>query len=273
MDEKWRNVVDCKFTLLNKNIFWNSKPNNCILIHLAANVDTAEKMSNYLWDNNVNLTLKLVQMFSAEIGNKIIYASSASVYGAEEKDFSERINDLKPLNAYGFTKLQIDKELWDLTHIYGLRFFNLYGSGENFKGNMQSVINQAINKTFPLYNKEKNCWQLFRSYRPDIKDGEQMRDFIYVEDVCDIIYHFMINDIKGGIYNIGSGIARSFNELVNIVDNNIPIKYVDIPENIREHYQYYTCSNNTKLHKIAKYNKEFIKLEDGIYKTKKILFK
>jgi ADP-L-glycero-D-manno-heptose 6-epimerase len=257
----WRNVLGLKYHTIGLNEISFSIPVR--IIHLGASVDTTERMSSDLWDNNVNFVKLLLKNFP--YNSSIIYASSAATYGAEENDFSERIVGLKPLNAYGFTKLELDKYLI-ITRGggVGLRFFNVYGPREDYKGNMASVIYKGLKG--PLAAPAK--WELFRSYRDNVKDGEQKRDFVYVEDVCKVIYHFMTNDeTSGGIYNVGSGTARSFNDLVRILNPKKQITYINIPENLRSQYQYYTCADLKRLRQVG-YTESFLSLEEGIAKTK-----
>lgn len=278
--EQWKNVAGLKFNLL-------INPSGSyfdIIVHLGANVDTREKMNSNLWSNNFEYSRKLHrELKSPSMSSaKFIYASSASVYGAEEKDFSERVVGLKPLNAYGFSKLMLDScfQEWLSGHnninTIGLRFFNVYGPNEWHKEKMASVVHKALNKIYPLYkdygfeNNPKPTWSIFKSHREGIEDGEQMRDFVYSEDVCKVIWHFIENNCESGIYNLGSGKARSFNDLVRAIDPAIPIEYVDMPESIRPHYQYFTQADLTKL-RAAGYKDEFTSLEDGIKKTKEAL--
>lgn len=278
--KQWKNVAGLKFHLDDSEFI--SCSGYKIIVHLAANVDTREEMSEELLRNNFRLSKHL--FYEAP---KFIYASSASVYGNEEKDFSERIYGLKPVNAYGFSKWLFDawaheKHDFAPKNKIGLRFFNVYGPGEGYKGEMASVVHKAINKLSPLYDYKNSlpqckgdiegAWHLFESYRPDIKDGSQQRDFIFVEDLCNVIWHFIQNDCESGLYNVGSGVARSFEDVVKIVDPKVEIKYVEMPDEIKGHYQYFTQADLTKLRK-AGYAKEMTSLEEGIKKTKEALDK
>lgn len=273
LEDKWRNIANLDYYLYDNLLCVPNSKTDDILIVLGANVDTTESFNLGLWNNNAIHTYNLISDFQG----KVIYASSAAVYGNEEKDFGERLIGLIPTNAYGFTKLYLDKlifggnengEKWS-KKIYGLRFFNVWGENEGHKKNMESVISKMLNKKFPIYNSLSNEWNLFKSYRDDIKDGEQRRDFIFVDDVCDVILYFInTKDSPSGIYNVGSGIPHSFNELTKIIDPNIPIKYIEMPKSIMEHYQYYTCADLTKLRNIANYKKEFTSLKDAILKLK-----
>lgn len=274
INEKWRNVNGLCFHLL-KDI------NNAGLglgpvsvVHLGANVDTTEKMNPALWANNVDATISLFD--SLKITHRItkfIYASSAATYGAEEKDFSERMHGLKPQNAYAFTKLHLDNfffgEKMPANKVYGLRFFNVYGPRENHKGNMASVVHKALTKQSPIYSRVGiyPVWNLFRSHRSDVADGDQARDFVYVEDVCRVIGHFLFTDAESGLYNVGSGEANTFNQLVQAVDPSLPIHYVPMPDILQSQYQYYTKANLTKL-RATGYTEPFTSLQQGVEKTR-----
>jgi ADP-L-glycero-D-manno-heptose 6-epimerase len=199
----------------------------------------------------------------------MVYASSAATYGEGEhgyNDNTDSISLLKPMNPYGRSKNDFDK--WALEQENqpgfwaGLKFFNVYGPNEYHKGRMASVVFHAYHQI-----KEKGEVQLFKSHRSDYKDGEQKRDFIYVKDLCDVCLFLMHHRKHSGIYNLGSGTARTWNDLVkaifNALDKPVQIKYVDIPEDIREKYQYFTEANMDKLKQIG-YEKSFTSIEDGV---------
>lgn len=288
-NEGWKNVCGLQFSvkpvsILENNIFYDSD----VLIHLAANTDTREGMSPELWENNVEWPVRIFKNFT-----KVIYASSASVYGAEENDFSERIYGLKPLNAYGFTKLMLDERIFGINNhipanrkIYALRFFNVWGPNERIKGDMQSVISQVINKDKRIYSLDGivslsstdvghelstvYSYKLFKSYRQDVMDGEQKRDFVHVDDVCNVILHFLRdkNTIPSDIYNLGSGVPRSYNDVIKAIVKAPIITYVEMPDNIKNQYQYYTCADISKLRHVAGYKNQFISLEEGVEQCK-----
>ncbi len=199
----------------------------------------------------------------------LVYASSAATYGLGEfgyKDDETTIPQLKPLNPYGQSKQDFD--VWALEQEKkpffwaGLKFFNVYGPNEYHKGRMASVIWHA-------YNQIKNTDQmkLFRSHNPDYKDGEQMRDFIYVNDVVDVCYWLMHHRKDSGIYNLGSGTARTFLDLTRAVfqamNKEENINFIDTPEDIRDKYQYFTEADMSKLRSIG-YSKKFHTLEEGV---------
>ena len=199
----------------------------------------------------------------------MMYASSAATYGLGEfgyDDNHEIVESLKPLNSYGISKNEFDK--WALKQAEtppfwaGMKFFNVYGPNEYHKARMASVIFHAF------YQIEKtNSMKLFRSHNPNYKDGEQLRDFIYVKDVVDVLLFMMKKQPTSGIYNLGTGQARSFLDLVKATFKamNIPenISFIDTPEDIRDKYQYFTEANMQKLIN-AGYSKPFTSLEQGV---------
>lgn len=238
------------------------------IFHLGARTDTTE-FDKAIFDKlNLNYS-KDVWNNCIEFGLPLVYASSAATYGLGELGFSdseELIPQLKPLNPYGDSKNDFDK--WVLMQKRkpffwtGLKFFNVYGPNEYHKGRMASVI-------FHAYNSVKNTgkMKLFRSHNPMYKDGEQLRDFIYVKDVCEVCYHFMLNRKNSGIYNLGTGKARTFLALVQNVFKamEVPenIEFIDTPADIRDKYQYFTEAEMQKLC-ASGYQKEFTSLETGI---------
>ncbi len=238
------------------------------VIHIGARTDTTEFNKAVFDELNLNYT-KSVWLKCVEYGLPLIYASSAATYGDGEagyNDSHEEISKLKPLNPYGDSKNEFDK--WALAQTKkpyfwaGLKFFNIYGPNEYHKARMASVIYHAH-----LQIKQSGSMKLFRSHNPKYKDGEQIRDFVYVKDVCEVILFFMNHRKDSGIYNLGTGKARTFLDLVNGTFNamNVPsnIEFIDIPEDIREKYQYFTEAKMDKLRSIG-YEKPFTSLEDGI---------
>lgn len=239
-----------------------------MMIHLGACTSTTNNDCEYMFFNNYYCSIVLAKwVFSGD--RRFIYASSAATYGNGENGFSdedENTKKLKPLNIYGLSKHLFD--LWLITNglvdrVTGLKFFNVYGPNEYHKGDMRSVVAKAYEEI-----KETGRKKLFRSYRDDIKDGEQKRDFIYVKDVVDVIMFFVNHPEKKGIYNVGTGKARSFNDLVFSVFKclGLPpsIEYVDMPAEIdREKYQYFTQADISKLRK-AGYTRKFTELEEGV---------
>jgi ADP-L-glycero-D-manno-heptose 6-epimerase len=237
--------------------------------HLGARTDTTE-MDRSIFDR-LNLSYsKMVWEFCTRFNVPLIYASSAATYGGGEQGYKDNhslVYSLKPLNPYGESKNEFDK--WVLEQAStppfwaGIKFFNVYGPNEYHKGRMASVIYHTFNQV-----SETGRMKLFRSHRSDYKDGEQLRDFIYVKDVVDVLLFFMKEDVPHGIYNLGTGSARTFNDLVKNVFNAMGkeehIVYIDTPEDIRNTYQYFTEAEMEKL-RSAGYDKPFHSLEEGIY--------
>ena len=240
------------------------------VFHLGARTDTTE-MSVELF-NELNLDYsKEVWNLCVEYGLALVYASSAATYGDGSHGYSDShdiVSELKPLNPYGDSKNDFDK--WVLEQKRkpyfwaGLKFFNVFGPGENHKGRMASVVLHTYRQV-----SETGSMKLFRSHNPKYKDGEQSRDFIYVKDVCKVCFHMMINRLTtpSGLYNLGSGKARTFLDLVtstfNSMGRDTSIEFIDTPEDIRDNYQYFTEADLSKL-RAAGYREEFTSLEDGI---------
>ncbi len=239
-----------------------------IVVHLGARTDTAE----FSWDVFLELNLnysKEVFRLCVEFGLPLIYASSAATYGMGEYgyvDSHELVPDLKPLNPYGRSKNEFD--LWVLQQNRapffwaGLKFFNVYGPNEYHKGRMASVVYHAFRQI-----QETGGMKLFRSHHPDFRDGEQARDFIYVKDVVDVIVFLMEKRPESGLYNLGTGLASTFGELVKCAFENLKrtpdISYIDTPEDIREKYQYFTQADMNKLRRSG-YDKPFTSLQEGV---------
>jgi ADP-L-glycero-D-manno-heptose 6-epimerase len=238
------------------------------IFHIGARTDTAEFDTALLWKLNTEYT-KEVWKRCVQYGIGLVYASSAATYGIGElgyDDSHEVIADLKPLNPYGQSKNEFDQ--WALAQErkpyfwVGLKFFNVYGPNENHKGRMASVIFHAYNQI-----KKTGGMRLFKSHNPKFKDGEQMRDFVYVKDVVEVLFFFMLLRKRSGIYNLGSGKARTFLDLTRSTFKamGLPekIDFIDTPEDIRATYQYFTEANMAKL-RTAGYQKPFHTLEEGV---------
>ncbi|MBY0480047.1 MAG: ADP-glyceromanno-heptose 6-epimerase [Chitinophagaceae bacterium] len=251
------------------------KPKIDLIIHLGARTDTTE------FDYAIHETLNL--QYSKDIWNyavqhtiPLIYASSAATYGAGEfgyDDNHEVVEKLKPLNPYGVSKNEFDK--WALkqdnapTYWAGLKFFNVYGPNEFHKGRMASVIWHSVNQI-----KQNGLVKLFKSHRPDFKDGQQLRDFVYVKDVIKVIDWIAEmmelgkwKTSNNGLYNLGTGKARSFYDLAVAsfkgLDLEPNIEFIDMPIDIRDKYQYFTEANMQKLQN-AGYPYHFFTLEEGV---------
>lgn len=238
------------------------------IFHIGARTDTTELNTAIFDELNLNYS-KAVWNASIEFNIPLVYASSAATYGLGEfgyKDDHELVSRLKPLNPYGDSKNDFDK--WILQQNVqppfwaGLKFFNVYGSNENHKGRMASVIFHAfhqINKTGEM--------KLFRSHNPEFADGCQLRDFVYVKDVVDVCLFLMEKRPMSGIYNLGSGKARTFLDLTRntfkSMNKEENIFFIDTPADIRDKYQYFTEADMTKLKK-AGFNQDFHTLEEGV---------
>ena len=238
------------------------------VFHLGARTDTTEFNKSIFDKLNVNYS-KEIWNLCANNRIPLVYASSAATYGLGEFGYSDNhevVEKLKPLNPYGDSKNEFDK--WVLKQTLtppfwvGLKFFNVYGPNEFHKGRMASVIFHAFNQI-----QEKGQVKLFRSHNPDYKDGEQLRDFIYVKDVVEVCLFLMKNKPLSGIYNLGTGNARTFLDLANntfyALGKEPNIDFVDTPADIRDKYQYFTEADMSKLIN-AGYNKAFTSLEEGI---------
>ncbi len=239
-----------------------------VIIHLGARTDTVGQEPEIYQQLNLEYSQKIWNA-CVRYGLPLIYASSASTYGDGEFGFDDdhsRIPDLQPLNLYAQSKHDFD--CWALRQKEqpyfwaGLKFFNVFGPNEYHKERMASVILQAYNTI-----SETGRMNLFRSHRADFADGEQARDFIYVEDVAKVILFFMNHRKDSGIYNVGTGEARSYQSLTKAVFHSMSkaenIDFIDTPDDLRGKYQYYTCANIQKLRRIG-YNEPFFSLEDGI---------
>lgn len=240
------------------------------VFHMGARTDTTEFDVNIF--NKLNLDYsKAIWKTCAKYAIPLVYASSAATYGLGEfgyEDKHELSAKLKPLNPYGYSKNDFD--IWALEQGQkpyfwaGFKFFNVYGPNEYHKGRMASVIWHAYRQI-----KETGGMKLFQSHNPDYKDGEQLRDFVYVKDVVEVLYFAMQNrkPQNAGIYNLGTGKARTFNDLVKatFAAMNLPenISYIPTPEDIRDKYQYYTEANMSKLIEIG-YHRGFHSLEEGV---------
>lgn len=238
------------------------------VLHIGARTDTTEFDKAIFDELNVNYS-KMVWNHCVRLQIPLVYASSAATYGLGELGYDDNEADmpkLQPLNPYGWSKQWFD--MWALeqtstpTHWYGLKFFNVYGPNEYHKGRMASVIFHTFNQV-----NENGSMRLFRSHNPNYTDGGQMRDFVYVKDVVSVIEFLMEGTAKSGIYNLGSGKARTFLDLakntfyaLNIEPN---ISFIDTPEDIRDKYQYFTEANMQKLINQG-YSKPFHTLEEGV---------
>ena len=238
------------------------------IFHLGARTDTTEFDTAIFDELNLHYSQEVWKR-CVKYGIPLVYASSAATYGAGEHGYDDDhdlIAKLKPLNPYGESKNDFDR--WALAQAEkpyfwaGLKFFNVYGPNEYHKGRMASVVLHAFRQI-----RDTGGMKLFRSHRPDYKDGEQLRDFVYVKDVCDVCLFLMEHRKHSGIYNLGSGKARTFLDLARAVfaalGKDEKIEFIDTPADIRDKYQYYTEANMAKLKGIG-YDKPFTSLEEGV---------
>lgn len=278
-EEKEPNFAGKDFTIkIERETFfdWLKKEQLVVdfVYHIGARTDTTE--FDYAIHEHLNVEYsKKIWNYCVQKNIPLVYASSAATYGAGElgyKDDEKIIPELKPLNPYGISKNEFDK--WALKQENtppawaGLKFFNVYGPNEYHKARMASVIFHSYNQI-----KENGFVKLFKSHRPEFKDGEQLRDFIYVKDVLKICFWFLecwqkdTATFVSGIYNVGTGKARTFNDLVKAtfagLDKKTEIKYIDMPEDIRDTYQYYTQATMDKI-RAAGYVQPFYSLEEGV---------
>lgn len=272
-EDKNKNLLGLKIKeKIDRDVFiqWLSKNGAAVefVFHIGAKTDTTLFDVELLTKMNTQYT-KDIWKLCIENQIPLVYASSAATYGLGEFGYDDNeaeIPKLKPLNPYGQSKQDFD--VWALEQTEkpfywaGLKFFNVYGPNEYHKGRMASVVWHAYNQIL-----KTDAMKLFRSHNPEYKDGEQMRDFVYVKDVIDVCYWLMHHRKDSGIYNLGSGKARTFLDLTKAVfkalDKNEDISFIDTPEDIRDKYQYFTEANMEKLKSIG-YPKEFTTLEVGV---------
>jgi ADP-L-glycero-D-manno-heptose 6-epimerase len=219
------------------------------IFHFGACSATTEMNADYLMDNNFNYSKDLAE-FAVKNNIRFIYASSAATYGNGSNGYSDnKFDDLMPLNGYGFSKHIFD--LWSIRNGYdkiftGLKFFNVFGPNEYHKGSMASMVFKSYNQIV-----KTGKVQLFRSNTPEFSDGGQMRDFVYIKDTCDTIWNLYIKSDVAGIFNLGTGKARSWNDLANAVfkalNLNPVIEYVEMPESLTNQYQNFTEADTNKL--------------------------
>ncbi|MFO1450580.1 MAG: ADP-glyceromanno-heptose 6-epimerase [Opitutaceae bacterium] len=259
-DEKWKNLVPLRFAdyveggEFRSRLAQNSESFGrfSAVFHLGACSATTEKNASYLADNNFAYTKQLAR-WSIETGARFIYASSAATYGDGAQGMEDRNPDLerlRPLNMYGYSKHLFD--LWAkneglIDRIVGVKYFNVFGPNEDHKADMRSLVNKAFQQIVAT-----GKVQLFRSHRPDFRDGEQMRDFLYVKDAVEMTLHFAESPMHpGGLFNLGSGEANTWITLTQAIFKALgrepAIEFVDMPEVLRGKYQYFTKADISKL--------------------------
>lgn len=278
-DDKWKNIAKRELhsvvTPENLETFIDKHVDKIeAIIHMGAISTTTEKDVDLINKSNFELTSKLWEWCTLH-NKRFIYASSAATYGSGEQGFSDNddltyLNNLRPLNPYGWSKAVFDRKVARILqeggktpaqHV-GLKFFNVYGPNEYHKGGQKSVIAHI----FPDVKNNRPA-KLFKSYNPKYQDGGQLRDFVWVGDVADIVIWFLKNPDKNGLFNVGTGKARSFADLalatfkaLNLVPK---IDYIEMPETLRGKYQYYTQADMQKLYSIG-YPRPMTELEDGV---------
>ncbi|MGI8811467.1 MAG: ADP-glyceromanno-heptose 6-epimerase [Pyrinomonadaceae bacterium] len=272
MDEtdKWKNLAPLKFAdYIDADDFLDEldfhKDADAVL-HMGACSSTTETDADYMIRNNYQYTRELAE-WSLANANRFIYASSAATYGdgsAGMEDGTNQLNALRPLNVYGYSKQLFDQyaarnKMFD--HIVGLKYFNVFGPNENHKGDMRSLVNKAFDEI-----NATGMVGLFKSASPEYKDGEFGRDFVYVKDAVDMTLHFLENDI-GGLFNAGSGRVNTWNALAAAIfkamEREPNIQYIDMPEHLRDRYQYRTEANLTRL-RGAGYTAETTPLDESV---------
>ena len=261
--EKWKNLVPLRYNnYLDRDDFItqledNTFTNVTAIFHLGACSATTETDASYLMENNYRYTLRIAEWITNQSpSTRFIYASSAATYGLGENGYSDNEEDLeklRPLNMYGYSKhlfdLKAKREGW-LDKFVGLKFFNVYGPNENHKGSMRSVINKFFGDVY-----FKGEIKLFKSHNPEYKDGEQLRDFIYVKDAVEKTLFFWKNSDIGGIFNIGTGKTHSWNDVAmamfKAANKSVNIEYIPMPEHLQGKYQYYTCADMSKYKSVG----------------------
>lgn len=273
--EKWRNLVSLKYKdFQEKTVFIDQLESGfyngviTAIYHMGACSATTESDADYLMENNFHYTLRIAKWWQKHSQVRFIYASSAATYGDGEHGYSDDyalLERLRPLNMYGYSKHLFDlfayREGW-LDKIVGLKFFNVFGPNEYHKKDMRSVINKSFARV-----RDEGVISLFKSYRTGIKDGEQKRDFIYIKDVVEMILFFADNPDIGGIFNIGTAKARSWNDLALAMfkaqKKPSKIEYVEMPDELKGKYQYFTEADMRHLYN-AGCNYKCTNLEDAI---------
>lgn len=274
-DEKWRNLVPLKFAdyidadeLLPRLESGEAiGEETTVVLHMGACSATTERDAGFLMRNNFDFTRRLCQ-WSLKVGARFVYASSAATYGDGAMGMADTLDDLhvlRPLNMYGYSKHLFDcwaKREGVLSRIVGLKFFNVFGPNEDHKGDMRSVVHKATAQI-----QQTGKVQLFKSHHPDYADGCQMRDFLYVKDCVEMTLHLAQRPLAGGLFNLGSGQARSWVDLVTPIFHAlglpVEIEFVEMPETLRGKYQYFTQADITRLRE-AGYKQDLTPLADAV---------
>jgi len=274
-NDKWRNLVGLRYEdIVAPDDLWgwlSSRPSGAVrgVVHLGACSSTTERDAEYLMRNNYRYTRRLCEWALGE-GARFVYASSAATYGDGSRGFSDEdavTQSLQPLNMYGYSKQVFD--LWALrsgllAKIAGLKYFNVFGPYEDHKGDMRSVVNKAYDEI-----SRTGRMSLFKSYRDGVADGGQQRDFVYVGDAVDVTLHFLGEGSASGLFNCGTGMARTWLDLAHALFASLgrepDIEFVEMPAGLRDRYQYFTQADTAKLRR-AGYGAKFTSLEEGVDK-------
>ena len=270
--EKAKNITSLNYYRLeNKDFFLSRIMNSDIpwsidaIIHMGGCSSTIERDESFLTKNNFDYT-KLLATYALNKNIRFIYASSAATYGNGEKGFSDEVDfsTLNPLNLYGQSKQRFDtwaQEQGALDRIVGLKYFNVFGPGEYHKKEMQSMVRRGY-----LQVLDSGKIRLFKSYNPNYGDGEQERDFLYVKDAVEMTLFFLDNSAISGIFNAGTGVARTWNDLSKAVfkamNREVSVEYIDMPASIRDQFQYKTCAKIDKIRNVG-YSKPITSLEEA----------
>jgi ADP-L-glycero-D-manno-heptose 6-epimerase len=256
-DEKWRNLVPLRFeNYLDASDLLGNLESAALrdvrwIFHLGACSATTEKDASYLMENNFHYTRRLAE-WALQCGRRMVYASSAATYGDGSQGMEDghaHLECYRPLNMYGYSKhlfdLHAKRHGW-LDRLVGLKYFNIFGPNEDHKGEMRSVVHKAYAQI-----RDTGSVELFRSHRPEYRDGEQQRDFLYVKDAVNATIHLATHPQAAGIFNIGSGIASTWTDLVtpifHALDLPVSIQFIDMPEILRGKYQYRTLADTARL--------------------------
>ncbi|MDU0459707.1 MAG: ADP-glyceromanno-heptose 6-epimerase [Geobacteraceae bacterium] len=280
LTDKWRNLSALRFMdymekdafeqLLDGGSTASRLPGRKLeaVIHLGACSATTEPDATYLIRNNFEYSRKLA-LTALAADARFIYASSAATYGDGENGFADderQLPSLRPMNMYGYSKQLFD--LWALRQglldrLVGIKYFNVYGPNEQHKGEMRSLVLKAYEQIGAT-----GTLRLFKSHRPEYGDGEQLRDFVYVKDAAAMTLHFLLHSRAGGIFNIGGGTTVSWNRLAGAVfsamERPVSIEYIDMPESIRNTYQYRTCADISKI-RATGYSAEIGSVEESVH--------
>ena len=272
-NEKWRNLTPLRFadyveaTDLLPRLQSGALGKFDLVLHMGACSSTTEKDASYLIRNNYEFTKDLAAWSLANKA-RFVYASSAATYGdgsAGMDDDDVQLDSLRPLNMYGYSKHLFDlhaRRAGFLKKMVGLKYFNVYGPNEDHKGDMRSLVHKSFGQV-----KDTGVIRLFKSYRSDYKDGEQKRDFLYIKDAVAMTLHLAANKKAGGLYNIGSGAARTWIDLANAVfaalGKKPKIEFIEMPETIRDKYQYFTQADISKL-RAAGYREKVTPIETAV---------